>query len=325
MAIDRDLLPGVAFEQAIASELDASDVIIVCWSRASVGSHVVKLEAGEGSRRGILLPVLLDETLPPLEFRSFHAVDLSRRKPDGLHKLADAVERIAQRAPPQITYGASERLDLPTSAAWPHVEGARSRPAIGRWLLAGATSVLVLGTGLWLALGDAPATAPVQQMQLPMALPPLGQQPQAQGVARAIAVPNFIGQQSADVAKIAAAVGLPIRLVDAGGQALIDSSPGIVIRQRPAAGTQLDARQPVQLTLSTQTAEVPSIIGVPLGDALELLAKQGLALGRSVPVYAPKAQAGQVLNQTPQPGARVAAGTRVDVGVASAEPAAQGY
>jgi formylglycine-generating enzyme required for sulfatase activity len=46
------------------------------WSRTSVASKWVKAEASEGDRRGILVPVLIDDVKIPLAFRLIQAADL---------------------------------------------------------------------------------------------------------------------------------------------------------------------------------------------------------------------------------------------------------
>ena len=95
--LDREIRPGVNFQEAIANALDASDVVIVFWSTASVGSDQVKLEASEGGRRGVLVPVLLDGAYPPLEYRSYQAIDLSRDRRRDWDELLSQVNRVAQR------------------------------------------------------------------------------------------------------------------------------------------------------------------------------------------------------------------------------------
>ncbi len=69
---------GSAFAQEIETQLAAADVVIVMWSAASVGSDWVRDEAAHGRDRQRLVPVMLDGTAPPLGFRQYHAVDLSR-------------------------------------------------------------------------------------------------------------------------------------------------------------------------------------------------------------------------------------------------------
>ncbi len=68
---DMALLPGDQFTTVIDRELAAARCVVVVWSTASVHSRWVRAEATEGADRGILIPVLIDEVRPPLEFRPF--------------------------------------------------------------------------------------------------------------------------------------------------------------------------------------------------------------------------------------------------------------
>jgi formylglycine-generating enzyme required for sulfatase activity len=76
---DRSILPGETFDTVIEEELDAANCVIVLWSHTSVSSDWVKTEASEGDRRGILIPVLIDDAKIPLEFRRMQAADLKDR------------------------------------------------------------------------------------------------------------------------------------------------------------------------------------------------------------------------------------------------------
>jgi formylglycine-generating enzyme required for sulfatase activity len=73
---DRSILPGESFDTVIEDALDAAKCVIVLWSRTSVSSKWVKTEASEGDRRGILIPVLIDDVKIPLAFRRIQAADL---------------------------------------------------------------------------------------------------------------------------------------------------------------------------------------------------------------------------------------------------------
>jgi formylglycine-generating enzyme required for sulfatase activity len=68
--------PGKTFDEVIEEELDAAHCVIVLWSRESVRSSWIKTEASEGNRRGVLIPVLIDNVLPPLAFRMMEAAKL---------------------------------------------------------------------------------------------------------------------------------------------------------------------------------------------------------------------------------------------------------
>lgn len=74
---DRELVPGSAFAQVLAAELQAARRVIVLWSRASVGSLWVRDEAEVGLKRNVLTPVLIEAVDLPLGFGGIHAADLT--------------------------------------------------------------------------------------------------------------------------------------------------------------------------------------------------------------------------------------------------------
>jgi uncharacterized membrane protein YeaQ/YmgE (transglycosylase-associated protein family) len=73
---DRTIPPGKSFDEVIEAALDAAKCVIVLWSRTSVNSDWVKVEAAEAARRRILIPALIAEVTIPLEFRRLQAADL---------------------------------------------------------------------------------------------------------------------------------------------------------------------------------------------------------------------------------------------------------
>lgn len=75
---DKLIEGGAAFADSIQSSLDSCDAVVVCWSRGSVTSDWVRDEAGRGRDLYKLVAVTLDGSEPPLGFRQYHAVDLSR-------------------------------------------------------------------------------------------------------------------------------------------------------------------------------------------------------------------------------------------------------
>src|SRR5688572_3301291 len=75
---DRDLEGGAEYSLEIGDALKAAQVVVVLWSKDSVGSAWVRDEAAAGRDSGRLVPVRLDGSEPPLGFRQYQTIDLSR-------------------------------------------------------------------------------------------------------------------------------------------------------------------------------------------------------------------------------------------------------
>ena len=73
---DRDIPRGQNFNRVIENALEQARCAIVLWSSASVDSEWVVNEASEARKRGMLVPVLIDDVDPPLEFRHLQAARL---------------------------------------------------------------------------------------------------------------------------------------------------------------------------------------------------------------------------------------------------------
>jgi TIR domain len=85
---DRDILAGQDFSELISAQLAQARIVIVLWSKTSVRSQWVRDEAREAAERGVLVPILLDVTEPPIGFRSIH----SMRWDEGLEQLLASIE-----------------------------------------------------------------------------------------------------------------------------------------------------------------------------------------------------------------------------------------
>src|SRR5919202_840968 len=90
--------------QAASQMQGAADVVVVLWSANSIESAWVRDEAAAGRDSGRLVPVTIDGTEPPLGFRQFQTIDLSRWKgrgtPAQLRTLLEDVESTAVGASP---------------------------------------------------------------------------------------------------------------------------------------------------------------------------------------------------------------------------------
>jgi hypothetical protein len=74
---DRELVAGNTFAEVIEAKLDSADAIIVLWSEHSRKSYWVRDEAAVGRDRNRLIPLALDDAMPPLGFRQLHTPSLS--------------------------------------------------------------------------------------------------------------------------------------------------------------------------------------------------------------------------------------------------------
>ncbi len=75
---------GERYSRATEEALNRARAVVVLWSKASVGSHWVHDEATRGRDRGLLVPIALDGSEPPLGFGQFQVIDLAkaRLRPD---------------------------------------------------------------------------------------------------------------------------------------------------------------------------------------------------------------------------------------------------
>src|SRR5690349_5203026 len=74
---DRQIHGGAEYDSAIQTAVEQADAVVVLWSARSVRSAWVRDEAAEGRDRGRLVPVLIDDSKPPMGFRQFQTLDLS--------------------------------------------------------------------------------------------------------------------------------------------------------------------------------------------------------------------------------------------------------
>ncbi|MFO0041124.1 MAG: toll/interleukin-1 receptor domain-containing protein, partial [Pseudomonadota bacterium] len=67
---------GEAFAKSIEAALEASDAVIVLWSKTAAASDWVLDEAARARDLKKLVPLGIDGTDPPLGFRQYQAIDL---------------------------------------------------------------------------------------------------------------------------------------------------------------------------------------------------------------------------------------------------------
>ena len=119
---DRHIAGGTEYNSEIESAVERSDAVVVLWSKGSVKSAWVRDEAAEGRDQGKLVPLLIDPVRPPMGFRQYQTIDLSRprgrdrdpamaellRAIDGLG--ASAATASDKEAPPSRRHFAHKRM-----------------------------------------------------------------------------------------------------------------------------------------------------------------------------------------------------------------------
>lgn len=155
---------GTAFLQTTEAALETADAVVVLWTQRSVQSHWVRDEATRGRDRGVMVPVLLDGTEPPLGFRQFQYVDLTAWKgkaaAPSFQQLLRAIAAVGGQRPVTAASLPSHRPPAPAP-----------RPSRRGLILGGGAAVLAAGGGLlaWRAGLFADATAANSIAVLPFA------------------------------------------------------------------------------------------------------------------------------------------------------------
>lgn len=131
-----------------------------------------------------------------------------------------------------------------------------------------------------------------------------------------VTVPNVVGLHQDEAERRLREAGLRSEI----GQSEFtsDIEKDLVFQQRPEQGTTVRPNRKIFLYLSLGRAQfiVPDLQGLKLAALPEVLDKAGLQLGAVQKIYYPRAPAGSVLNQNPEPGREVQSSIAVDVIIA---------
>ena len=137
---DRDIPTGQTFDTVIEKALESAKCAIVVWSENAVASKWVRSEAADALERMILLPVRIDNTKLPLEFRRIQTKSLIDWKEGSSHsefdKLVEEISALLKSPPATVA---------PVTKSW----WARVHPL---WLLSLPTvivAVIVSALMLW--------------------------------------------------------------------------------------------------------------------------------------------------------------------------------
>jgi TolB-like protein len=154
---DDDIQPGASWEETISRALAEAQVVIVCWSPASVASENVRSESRVARSHGRLVQVFIEECEPPLFFGERQGIDLtdwngSVRHP-GIDRLNQALRSILSGSPSET---ASPTLQK------------RPRSTLKPTIAAAALALVAISLGGWWWTSSSSAQAASKVAVLPI-------------------------------------------------------------------------------------------------------------------------------------------------------------
>ncbi len=156
---DRTILAGKSWDEVIEAALANARCVVLIWTQESVHSEWVRTEAEEARRRGILIPVLLDDVQLPLAFRRVQAANLTDWRGSlpcaGFEDLARAISDVLSQsgsAPPALaisSLGAAKPVEVDAPSFGVKADGPPSRSSSFKpGVIAGGAIALALIAGL---------------------------------------------------------------------------------------------------------------------------------------------------------------------------------
>lgn len=156
---DRRIPLGKSFDEVIERALGDAKAVVVLWSNVSVASEWVRNEASEAKRRGILIPVFLEDVIAPLAFRRLNGANLrawNRSEPHiEFDKLVDCVKQFLNEPrcletskPPQQENDSLSPLSITHTSPL-----SRHRFAVGGISALAALAVLLVATAYYVRGG----------------------------------------------------------------------------------------------------------------------------------------------------------------------------
>lgn len=175
---DNEIPPGTTWADYIEQKLTQCKALIVLWSEHSTKSQWVREEARMGRDKGVLIPVMIDNSQPPFGFGEVQAANLSswNGEADNPHwrRFLDAVSRFSQAAPAPAPAPAPEaprqvtppQAWVQTPAAPPQAESKKGGVPVWAWIAGGVVAVVallaVVGSMMPSSTQTAATTTPVQ-------------------------------------------------------------------------------------------------------------------------------------------------------------------
>jgi hypothetical protein len=182
---DNEIPPGQTWADYIEGKLTQSKALIVLWSEHSTKSQWVREEARMGRDKGVLIPVMIDNSQPPFGFGEVQAANLANWNGEAdnpnWRRFVDAVKTFASGGPSPATQPV---MATPPRAAPPPRAPASAdgggRKGVPVWVWVGGAVVATI-----VVLGVIGAMLPDEQAQVagagPQTAQPVVTQPPATG------------------------------------------------------------------------------------------------------------------------------------------------
>jgi len=209
----------------------------------------------------------------------------------------------------------SRRMRLEVAGGWPsdpaHAVVAGQSPAEGTRVRIGTTATVQISPAGQALQPTPPLPHPPPPQATPPQAPPAPPAASPPPPARAdlVVVPELRQQLLPEARQLTTSARLELRVR---GQSPADETRAIVASQRPAAGARVAAKSAVFVELGPALLAVPDLRTHPLDEARQIVSEAGfeLAVMGDPPSNPSRAR---VIEQTPMPGVRAAAGSTVTV------------
>lgn len=149
---DTEIPPGTTWADYIEQKLTQSKALIVLWSEHSTKSQWVREEARMGRDKGVLVPVMIDNSQPPFGFGEVQAANLANWNGEAdnpnWRRFVDAVANIAKQPARPVTQAmpAAPPRAAASSVTPPSSDGKKSGVPVWVWIVgAVVATVVVLG------------------------------------------------------------------------------------------------------------------------------------------------------------------------------------
>jgi hypothetical protein len=179
---DNEIPPGTTWADYIEQKLTQCKALIVLWSEHSTKSQWVREEARMGRDKGVLIPVMMDNSTPPFGFGEVQAANLASWNGEADHpgwrRFVDAVQGFSKaepRAPaPQPAMSTPPRAAAAPPRPAPAAPEKKSGVPIWIWV-AGAVVATIVVLGIIGSMMPTPGTQIAGQGSAPVQ--PIGSTP----------------------------------------------------------------------------------------------------------------------------------------------------